>query len=188
MRHTYGGAAVRKFSDTIVALSGQAKGADHLVESQRIVGFVRENWLAGKLVIYGRLNGEGVLKVVRPDPFLRFTMDVVRTELVWRIRYQPEGSRSPREGFWGDLAISDDGSRTISAVKAEQAAGDLMVKLVERAERPASIPHLIEDLREQVAPIGHLSDAAAKRQWAKHAPLEWKKGGRRKKSVILEIK
>jgi hypothetical protein len=80
------------------------------------------------------------------------------------------------------------GFRTTSAVKAEQAAGELMVELVKRAQRPASIPDLIKDLREKVARIGHLSDAAAERQWAKYAPLEWKKGGRRKKSATPEIK
>jgi hypothetical protein len=101
--------SVRKFSDIVNELAAPlSKGADYLAVSLRIVRWVRENWLAGKLDIFGRLNGGGVLKVVRPDPFLDFFREVERTELVWRIRYLPEGSRLPREGFWGDLAISGD--------------------------------------------------------------------------------
>jgi hypothetical protein len=121
---TYGGVSVRKFSDIINELANVAplsKGADYLAVSLRIVRWARENWLAGKLDISGRLNGGGVLTIVRADPFLDFFREVVGTELVWRIRYLPEGSRLPREGFWGDLAISDDAA---SQLRGAIAAGE----------------------------------------------------------------
>lgn len=106
---------MRKFSDTIdelveIAFLDKANEADPLTLSHHLVHWVSENWLRGKFPILGRLNGEGMLEVIRPDPFFIFFMEVLGTKVVWRISYQPEGRRSPRGAFWSDLAIDDDTS------------------------------------------------------------------------------
>jgi hypothetical protein len=72
------------------------------------------------------------------------------------------------------------GITTSAAQRAEEKAGQLIAERVERGERPENISELFEQLSNAVAPIGHLSDAGARRQWEKFAPAEWKKGGRRK--------
>jgi hypothetical protein len=152
---------VRKFSDIINELADVAplsKGADYLAVSLRIVRWVRENWLAGKLDIFGRLNGGGVLKVVRPDPFLDFFREVERTELVWRIRYLPEGSRLPREGFWGDLAIGADAAAQLrDAIAGRSLPADAAGRLVTEVKkglgvkrRPGPPPTVFNELMDKM--------------------------------------
>jgi hypothetical protein len=78
--------------------------------------------------------------------------------------------------------IPPPGITTTAAKQAEEKAGRLIAELVERGERPENKQTLFEQLRKEVVPIGHLTGAAAERQWVKHAPPEWKEAGSRKKS------
>jgi hypothetical protein len=69
------------------------------------------------------------------------------------------------------------GIRTNRAEDAEAACGDWIRKL---AERPTNKAAAFERAKAEVAFVGPLSGKAFDRAWARSAPTEWKRAGRRK--------